>query len=175
VKPTAVRAADRNTVALSQDGVYLAVEHRMYLRTQRDPGNDPNQIVEAHIRRLEALRRAGIVEREAEGIWRIPPDLVARGHAYDRQRSGGVDIHLHSHLPIDRQVTTLGATWLDQRLISGEPPVANAGFGASVNEALRKRVDCLIEQGFAKREEERVRTRSDLLTALRQRVPFPAI
>ena len=169
VKPTPVRAADRNVAALSQNGVYLAAEHRMHLRTQRDPGNDPDQIVEAHVRRLEALRRAGIVQREAEGVWRIPSDLVVRGHAYDRQRSGGVDILLCSHLPIDRQVTTMGATWLDRTLVTADAPMANIGFGASANEALRKRVDFLIEQGFAKREGERVKVRSNLLTALRQR------
>jgi hypothetical protein len=40
---------------------------------------------------------------------------------------------------------------------------------ASVKETLRKRVDFLIEQGFARRDGERVTTRTDLLAALRQR------
>jgi type IV secretory pathway VirD2 relaxase len=169
VKPTPVRTADRNVAALSQNGVYLTGEHRAYLRAQGDPRNDPDEIVDAHVRRLEALRRAGIVEREAEGIWRIPADLVARGHTYDRQHSSGADITLYSHLPIDKQVTTMGATWLDRRLVINEVPLANVGFGASVKEALRKRIDFLIEQGFAKREGERLKLPSNLLTVLRQR------
>ncbi|WP_332461630.1 DUF3363 domain-containing protein [Escherichia coli] len=34
--------------------------------------------VDAHVRRLEALRRAGIVERIDADQWRIPDDLVSR-------------------------------------------------------------------------------------------------
>jgi hypothetical protein len=156
-------------VALSKDGVYLTEEHRAHLRAQGDPRKPPEEIVDAHVRRLEALRRAGIVEREAEGIWRIPSDLVARGHAYDRQCTGGVDVQLRSHLPIDRQVTTLGATWLDQRLVNGDTVIADVGFGAVAKEALRKRVDFLIERGFAQRDGDRVKVSSNLLTELRQR------
>src|SRR5208283_1675535 len=118
------------------------------------------------VRRLEAMRRAGIVERETEGMWRIPSDLVARGHAYDRQRTGGVDIQLHSHLPIDRQVTTIGATWLDRALVNGDAAIGDVGFGASAKEALRKRVDFLIEHGFAQRDGDRLKVPSNLLTAL---------
>jgi type IV secretory pathway VirD2 relaxase len=169
VRPTPLRAADRNIAALSKDGVYLSEEHRLHLRAQGDPRHDPDEIVDAHVRRLEALRRAGIVERETEGVWRIPPDLMARGHAYDRQRTGGADIQLHSHLPTDRQVTSMGATWLDQRLANGDAAIANAGFGITVNEALRKRVDFLIEHGFAQRDGDCHKVPSNLLTVLRQR------
>ncbi len=59
-------------------------------------------------RHLEALRRAGIVERMQEGMWRVPADLVARGQTYDRHRTGGLEVELHSHLPIDKQVSALG-------------------------------------------------------------------
>ena len=168
-RSTPLRAADRNVAALSKDGVYLTEEHRAHLRAQGDPRHDPEEIVDAHVRRLEALRRAGIVERETEGMWRVPPDLVARGHAYDRQRTGGVDIQLHSHLPIDRQVTTIGATWLDQTLVNGDVAIADIGFGATVKEALRKRLDFLIEHGFAQRDGDCLKVPSNLLTVLRQR------
>jgi hypothetical protein len=169
VRPTPRRTADRNVVALSHDGIYLAAEHRAHLRAQADPRHHPDEVVDAHVRRLEALRRAGIVERQADGIWRIPKDLVARGHAYDRQRTGGVDVQLHSRLPIDGQVTTMGATWLDRVLINGDAAIADAGFGATVKEALRKRVDFLIEHGFAQRDGDRLKLPSNLLTVLRER------
>src|SRR5271170_1614405 len=168
-RPTSLRAADRNVAALSRDGVYLTEEHRAHLRAQGDPRHDPDEIVDAHVRRLEALRQAGIVERETEGIWRIPPGRVARGHTHDRQRTGGVDVQLHSHLPIDRQVTTMGATWLDRTLVNGNAAIANAGFGTTVKEALRKRVDFLVEHGFAQRDGDRMNLPSNLVTALRQR------
>jgi type IV secretory pathway VirD2 relaxase len=169
VRPTPLRAADRNIAALSQNGIYRTEKHRLRVRAHGDLRHHSDEIVEAHVRRLEALRRAGIVERQAEGVWQIPADLVARGQVYDRRRTGGVDIQLHSHLPIDRQVTTLGATWLDQTLVSGEAPIANAGFGATVKKALRKRVDFLIEHGFAQRDGDRGKVPSNLLTTLRQR------
>lgn len=168
VRPTPPRAADRNITAVSKNGVYLTSEHRAQLQAQGEHRTHPDEIVDSHVRRLEALRRSGIVERQAEGIWRIPADLVARGHAYDRQRSG-VDVRLHSHLPIDRQVTTIGATWLDQTLVNGEAAIAVAGFGATVKEALRKRVDFLVENGFVQREGNRLKLPANLLTALRQR------
>jgi len=38
-----------------------------------------------HVRRLEALRRAGIVERVADGCWKVPADLVEKGRAYEAQ------------------------------------------------------------------------------------------
>jgi type IV secretory pathway VirD2 relaxase len=166
---TPLRAADRNVAALSQDGIYLTAVHREHLRARANPRHHPDEIVDAHVRRLEALRRAGIVERQAEGIWRIPPDLVARGHAYDLQRTGWADTQLHSHLSIDIQVTTMGATWLDRTLVNGDAAIANAGFGATVKEALRKRVEFLIEHGFARRDGDRLKLPPNLLTALRQR------
>ena len=169
VRPTPPRAVDRNIAAVGKDGVYLTSEHRAQLRAQAEHRTHPDEIVDAHVRRLEALRRAGIVERQAEGIWRIPADLVARGHAYDRQRSGGVDVRLHSHLPIDRQVKAIGATWLDQTLVKGDAGIAHAGFGAAVKEALRERVDFLVEHGFAQREDNQLKPPPNLLTALRQR------
>lgn len=169
VRPTPTRAADRNIAAISKDGFYRTTEHRVQLQARADPPSHADEIVDAHVRRLEALRRAGIVERRAEGVWRIPGDLLARSHAFDRQRTGGVDIHLHSQLPIGKQVTALGATWLDQRLVNGGAPIANVGFGASVNEALRQRAEFLIEHGFARREGNRLNVPSSLLAALCQR------
>jgi type IV secretory pathway VirD2 relaxase len=169
VRPTPPRTADRNIAAVSNDGVYLISEHRAQLRAQADHRSHPDEIVDAHVRRLEALRRAGIVERQAGGIWRIPKDLVARGRAYDWQRSGGVDVRLHSHLPIDTQVKAIGATWLDQTLVKGDAAIAHAGFGTNVKEALRKRVDFLVEHGFAQREGNQLKLPANLLTALRQR------
>ena len=85
------------------------------------------------------------------------------------QRTGGLDVQGHSHLPIDKQITTLGATWLDRTLVGTDAPAANVGFGTTVKEALRKRVDFLIEHGFAQRDADRTKLSSDLLTALRQR------
>ena len=58
--------------------------------------------VTAHVRRLEALRRAGIVERLPDGRWRVPGDLPLQGQAYDAERNGGAEIRVASELPIER-------------------------------------------------------------------------
>lgn len=171
VKSTAdVRAADRNVAGLTVDGVYRTNHHLAVARGQATPDRDPREVVATHVRRLEALRRAGIVEREAEGIWRVPGDLAERGRQYDAQRlGGGVAVELKSHLPIERQARVIGATWLDQQLIGGGKGLGNLGFGAEVKDALRERADFLAKQGLAQRRGQRVVLARNLLATLRGR------
>ncbi len=122
------------------------------------------------VRRLEALRRAGIVEREAEGVWRVPGDLPERGRQYGAQRlGGGVEVELKSHLSIERQARVIGATWLDQQLIGGGKGLGDLGFGAEVKDALRARADFLAEQGLAEHRGQRVVLARNLLATLRGR------
>src|SRR3546814_6722057 len=104
----------------SGEGLYRTDHHLAIEQGRAKPGRDPQEVVAAHVRRLEALRRAGIVERVAEGLWKVPDDLAEQGRRYDAQRLGGVAVELKSHLPIERQARVIGATWLDQQLIGGE-------------------------------------------------------
>ncbi|MEK6419361.1 MAG: relaxase/mobilization nuclease and DUF3363 domain-containing protein [Burkholderia gladioli] len=165
-----VRAADRNIAALAVNGVYRTDHHLAVARGQATPDRDPREVVAAHVRRLEALRRAGIVEREAEGVWRIPDDLAERGRQYDAQRlGGGVAVDFKSHLPIERQTLVVGATWLDQQLIAGGKGLGDLGFGAEVKDALRQRADFLAEQGLAKHRGQHVVLARNLLATLRGR------
>ncbi|WP_459203664.1 relaxase/mobilization nuclease domain-containing protein [Ralstonia pseudosolanacearum] len=165
-----VRASDRNITALAVDGVYRTDRHLALAQGQATPDRDPREVVAAHVRRLEALRRAGIVEREAEGVWRIPGDLAERGRQYDMQRlGGGVAVELKSHLSIERQVRTIGATWLDQQLIGGGKGLGDLGFGVEVKDALRQRADFLTEQGLAEHRGQRVVLARNLLATLRGR------
>jgi type IV secretory pathway VirD2 relaxase len=113
------RAADKNIAALAVDGLYRTDHHLTMARPRPRLRATPKKVVDAHVRRLEALRRAGIVERVAEGVWRVPTDLPEQGRQYDAQRLGGVAVELRSHLPIERQARVIGATWLDQQLIGG--------------------------------------------------------
>lgn len=167
------RAADKNIVALAVDGLYRTDHHLTVSKaqTQSPPTaeRDPHEVVNAHVRRLEALRRAGLVERIAEGVWRVPADLPEQGRQYDRQRLGGVSVELRSHLPIERQTRVIGATWLDLQLIGGTSRIADNGFGGEVREALRQRSDFLIEQGLGERRGQRVILARNLLATLRGR------
>ncbi|WP_322053652.1 relaxase/mobilization nuclease and DUF3363 domain-containing protein [Paraburkholderia bannensis] len=165
-----VRAADRNIAALAVDGVYRTDHHLAVAQAQATPDRAPRDVVAAHVRRLEALRRTGIVEREAEGVWRVPGDLAERVRQYDAQRlGGGVTVELKSHLPIERQARVIGATWLDQQLIGGGKGLGDLGFGAEVKDALRERADLLVEQGLAKHRGQRVVLARNLLATLRGR------
>lgn len=165
-----VRVADRSIAALAVDGVYRTDHHLAVAQGQATPDRDPREVVAAHVRRLEALRRAGIVERESEGVWRVPDDLAERGHQYETQRlGGGVTVELRSHLPIERQARIIGATWLDQQLIGGGKGLGDLGFGSEVKDVLRQRTGFLIEQGLAERRGQRIVLARNLMAWLRNR------
>ncbi|HGM4255603.1 TPA: DUF3363 domain-containing protein [Pseudomonas aeruginosa] len=164
-----VRAADKNIAALASDGLYRTDHHLAIEQGRATPGRDPQELVAAHVRRLEALRRAGVVERVAEGLWKVPDDLAERGRQYDAQRLGGVAVELKSRLPIERQARVIGATWLDQQLIDGGRGLGDLGFGGDVKQAMQQRADFLEEQGLAQRRGQRVILARNLLGTLRNR------
>ncbi len=166
---TEVRTADKNIASLTSDGLYRTDHHLAIEQGRATPGRDPQEVVAAHVRRLEALRRAGIVERVAEGLWKVPDDLAERGRQYDAQRLGVVAVELKSHLPIERQARVIGATWLDQQLIGGGRGLGNLGFGGDTKQAMQQRADFLEEQGLAQRRGQRVILARNLLGTLRNR------
>ena len=140
------RSADRAIAALAQaDGLYRTDDHLAVAEHRAKPGDDPRGFVEAHIRRLEALRRAGIVERVDPGVWRVPPDFLDRAAAHEAAKGEGVSITLRSRLGLEEQVRATGSTWLDRNLVGGEPAPAASGFGAEVRSALAARQHVLIE------------------------------
>ena len=166
--PGRARAVDHAIVDATCEGIYRTDEHLAAL--VRGGARDPQASIEVHVRRLEALRRAGIAERVSEGVWHVPHDLVARAQAHDVQRpGGGTDITLRSHLDIERQVRAPGATWLDTRLVAGGQDPAAQGFGAQVRDAVQGRVDYLAEIGLAERQGRRVVLARGLLGCLRER------
>jgi len=167
----AVRAADRTIASHATEGVYRTDHHLATAQARaRGPDRDPHAVVEAHVRRLEALRRAGIVERIAEGVWKVPDDLTEQGRRFDAQRlGGGIAVELKSPLPIERQARAIGATWLDRQLLDGGKTLGDSGFGGEARDALQKRTDFLVEQGLAQRRGSRVILARNLLETLRDR------
>ena len=163
------RAADRNIAAVAEQGLYRTDRHLTHLRARPTADRDAEAIIVAHVRRLEALRRAGVVERLDEGTWRVPEDLAKRGRAYDRQRLSEAPVELHSHLPIEKQIGAVGATWLDRQLIGEERDLAHQGFALTVREALNAREEFLVGQGLAERRGQRVILVRNLLATLRDR------
>lgn len=163
------RTVDRSIIALAADGLYRTDHHLALARSQAVEEQDPDALVERHVRRLEALRRAGIVERLAEGVWRVPTDLPEQGRQHDARRLGDIAVELRTPLPLEQQVRAVGATWLDQQLIGGNRELVDQGFGKEVREALRQRADFLVEQGLAERQGQRVLLARNLLATLRGR------
>jgi len=68
---------------------------------------------QGHVRRLEALRLVGIVERSGDGSWHVPQNFADRAVAHDASRSGHLDIQVRSWLSLDEQTGHAGLTWLD--------------------------------------------------------------
>jgi Protein of unknown function (DUF3363) len=171
------RPADRNiaTIARRMGGEYRPSQHRALIEdgSLRAPGNDADTFVGAHVRRLEALRRAGIVERAGADSWLIPEDFEARAAAYDAAREPRTRMRLLSTFDLDRQVSSAGATWLDRQILNRDHrSIASMGFGAEVNKALEARTDVLIERGHARRTSpDQLRVKADLIgTLTRQEV-----
>jgi type IV secretory pathway VirD2 relaxase len=141
-----LRPADRtiDAVANANNGRYDAEAH-----LRLDPSAS-TEFAAAHVRRLEALRRAGVVERQPDGGWTIPPDFLERAGDFERSqaRAAPVMVEIVSPVPLARQVGADAATWLDRQMIAAEPSaVRDAGFGREVKSALAQRRQWLIDQG----------------------------
>ena len=162
------RPVDRHIATVARDGLYKIADHVAQLKQAND--RNPQSTADAHVRRLEALRRVGIVERIADGVWKVPPDLLQKAQQHDAQKAVGLVVGLRSHLPIDQQVRAIGATWLDKLLVGDSSVLVGQGFGAQVHDAMRDRVDSLVEQGLArKRGDQQIAFAPNLLSTLRDR------
>ncbi len=167
------RPADRTIAEFARDngGMYESSLHLAIARdTMRIPDGNYEGYIESHVRRLEALRRAGIVERIDAEHWRIPADFEQRAREYDAQRTKQLGARVLSLIDIDAQVTANAATWLDRSLISDErSPFSNGGFGREAMDAMARRRQWLIEQGFAREEPDRIIYRRSMLAELARR------
>ncbi|MEA2918694.1 MAG: hypothetical protein QOJ15_10775 [Bradyrhizobium sp.] len=169
--PAGPRAADRNILAIAgKEGVYRPAEHLKQATATIDRiGGDPEAFVRSHVRRLEALRRAGHVDRIDADHWRVPADLPERGQAYDLARDrANIRVGVLSPTGLDQQIGHKGATWLDRELASRQRIVlADEGFGQEVAAALDRRRKSLAAMGYAADlGDRRIRAPKDLIQRL---------
>ncbi len=109
-----------------------------------------------HKRRLEALRRAGIVEREADGSWRVPDDYLQRAAEFERGKASA-NIRVLAFVSLEELPQARARTLLDDALESHEKlETVPAGFGGELRGALVARRRWLIEQGLATEESARL-------------------
>jgi len=169
---TGQRPSDRSIAAIAEEGVYRPSRHLEQAKFEsRVLGGEYEEYVDAHVRRLEALRRAGIVERIDADHWRIPDDFESRAAAYDAGRNRQASLRVLSVFNLEKQIGADGATWLDRRLLSADASdLAPAGFGQQVREAMDQRREHHIEQRDATRSRDgRIFYRRSLLATLRER------
>ena len=164
-----VRDADRVVaeVTAANGGRYSVDVH-----LRHDP-SATQAFAETHVRRLEAMRRAGAgVEREPDGSWTIPADHVDRAAAYEarRHRDQPVEVETLSARPLDQLRGADAATWVDRELASQSPlPIRDAGFGRDVRAALAFRQQWLVEQQLADVDGDRIRVRANAIMMLQRR------
>ncbi|MGO4287880.1 DUF3363 domain-containing protein, partial [Bosea sp. TAB14] len=99
-----------------------------------------------------------------------PGSIVELRKFDDAQGRRRVALAVRSDLSIERQISATGATWLDRQAIAREPTaLGGGGFGVEVRDAMDRRAERLIEQGFAERQGRSVIFARNLIGTLRQR------
>lgn len=154
-------------VAAANDGRYDAAAHRRFDR-HASPA-----FIEAHVRRLEAMRRqGGLTERAPDGSWTIAPDHADRARAYAAAlaRERPVAVELLSPVPVERLARAEAVTWLDREASEGRPLSArDKGFGREVRSAMALRQQWLIDEELADAAGGGIVYRRGALAALQRR------
>lgn len=167
-KATEPRRADRTIadIADQSGGLYSETRHSAI-----DPRASA-EYVRAHVRRLEAMRRAGFAERFADGSWAIPEYFLDKARAYEecnRMRQPA-RLVLMSSFSLDQMGETAGATWLDRQLVAERPePLRASGFGREAEDTIERRRRWLMQQGLARERDGRTVYQRNLLRELRRR------
>ena len=146
----------------------------LYSETLHDAA-DPRasaDYVRAHIRRLEAMRRAGFAERLADGSWAIPMDFLDKARAFEERNRmrRPARLVLLSSFGLEQTAEAEGLTWLDRQLLADRPePLRAIGFGREADEAIERRRRWLLQQGFAEQTDGRTVYQRNLLSQLQHR------
>ena len=163
------RKVDRTVADIAREN---GGRYSIDVHLEHDP-TATEEYARAHVRRLEAMRRLTQgVQREPDGTWIIAPDHLDRAVEYERERgkSSPVIIRQLSHLSLEQQLESDGATWLDRELVGSDSlSVRDAGFGREVRDAQARRRQWLISEGLARQEQDRIIYRSDLINTLQRR------
>jgi type IV secretory pathway VirD2 relaxase len=150
---TVAEIADKN------GGIYSVSLHQA-----ADPSSSPTYIT-AHFRRLEAMRRAGLVNRRDDATWQIPPDYLARVQSFQERRAltAGANIRTLAWGNLESQINAPGLTWLDEAPVSTSPAY---GFGNDVRQAHKARKQVLLDRGIISKLHQKLDANSR--TILRQ-------
>ncbi len=137
-------------IADKNDGVYSNELHEA-----SDPRSTPEYRL-THKRRLEALRRAGIVERDQDGSWRIPQDYLKRAADFEGGKAAA-NVRVLSWASLETLGEAPARTMLDDALEKRrEFETVRAGFGEEFRGAMATRRRWLLAQGLASEEGDKL-------------------
>jgi len=141
-----VRPSDETVARIaSRTGGVYSIEHH----AAAEPGAS-RAIMAANVRRLEAMRRAGLVARRTDAVFAIAADHLHRALAFERKLAKRAPLNalVQSYWTLSEQVEALGPTRLDRILSGATPPVTGEGrFARAEASAVQQRRLFLIEQG----------------------------
>ncbi|MDE2184532.1 MAG: relaxase/mobilization nuclease and DUF3363 domain-containing protein [Alphaproteobacteria bacterium] len=163
-----IRDVDRTIAEVAQSN---AGRYSVNIHLHADPSASA-EFAQAHVRRLEAMRRAGFASRERDGSWSIGPDHLAKVEAFEKngERLQPVRLETLSRLPLAQQIGAEGVTWLDKQIVAREPETTSTvGFGREVGDALQRRRQWLLAEDLAREENSKFMIRANLLASLRRR------
>ena len=137
-KPSDYTIAD---IASKRGGVYSPSAHEMSDPKARE------EFIQAHVRRLEGMRRAGHATRNSDGSWELPKDYIRRARAFETARgfANPVKLDVRSHSPLSELPKVIGKTWLDTENLSGG---SLSGFGKEVEAAKAQRQNFLLAKNI---------------------------
>jgi len=98
-----------------------------------------------------------------------PGSIVELRQWTDRRGEARLSLTVRSDLTLSEQVRARGATWLDRQLVDRGTTTGSLGFGRDVRDAMEKRAEALVAEGFAERQGRRLVLEPKLIETLRNR------
>jgi len=128
-------------IAKQNDGIYSEDAHKLY-----EP-NSSHQYRLAFKRRLEALRRSGIVGVNGRGEWGIPNDFIGRVKRLEKAKSAQSVLRVKSWMKLETQIKSQALTWLDE---------TEQQLEGKFTQAKQARMEHLREIGFLRPNESQL-------------------
>jgi hypothetical protein len=132
-------------VAARTGGVYSPKAH-----VELEPNVD-QRILAANVRRLEVMRRMGLIERSPDGVFAVGDNHLSTALAFEERlvKRAPFSAQVVSYWSLGEQIEALGPTQLD-RVLAGEArsPAGEGLIARDFQQALQQRRLFLIEQGW---------------------------
>lgn len=143
----AIRRSDEAVarVAAKTGGIYSPAAH-----AELEPYVD-RRILATNARRLEVMRRMGLIQRSPDGTFNVGDNHLSTALAFEERlvRRAPFSAQVASYWSLGEQIEALGPTQLD-RVLTGEAhgPAGEGSVARDFQQALQQRRLFLIEQGW---------------------------